>query len=130
MSQADLFESLRLPVVVLPMAIAKASANVGIQRAAERAERTEPGWVDRAAEAVRDYALNSLAGINGEFTIDEARPWIAANTRLADPPDGRAWGAATRRALKLGYIVATDGYAPAASSNGSPKRLYRRGPGA
>ncbi len=126
MSQADLFESLRLPVVVLPMAIAKASANVGIQRAADRAERTEPGWVDQAAEALRKIVLAS--SLQRTFTIDQARHWCRHD--VADPPDGRAWGAVTRRALKLGYIVATDGYAPAASSNGSPKRLYRRGPGA
>ena len=129
MSQADLFELLRLPDVVMPMAIAKASANVGIQRASDRAERTEPGWVDRAAEAVRDYVRLHVARSDepSEFTIERVREFMAS---VPPAPDGRAWGAVTRRALKLGYIVATDGYAPAASSNGSPKRLYARGPSA
>lgn len=129
MNQPDLFEVMRLPAAGLPMAIAKASANVGIQRSAERAERTEPGWVDRAAEAVRDYVRLHVARSDepSEFTIERVREYMAS---VPPAPDGRAWGAVTRRALKLGYIVATDGYAPAASSNGSPKRLYRRGSGA
>jgi hypothetical protein len=106
---------------------AKTRGDLGAERAAGRAERVVPGWIDSAAEAVRDFVRHNLLGMTGEFTIEVARRW-AADMGLQDPPDGRAWGHVTRRAVQLGIIEPTGGYAPAASSNGSPKRLYRRGP--
>jgi hypothetical protein len=102
---------------------ARTRGDLGAERAGNRAERKEHGWIDRAAEAVRDFARDQ--GLLS-FTIEEAR----AEFKAPDGTDLRAWGAVTRRAVVLGYIVATDGYAPAASSNGSPKRLYRKGPAA
>lgn len=107
---------------------ARARADLGIERSARKAERvTAPGWVDRAAEAVREYAGVDFAGPDEKFTIEAARLWVERSKKLPAPPDGRAWGAVTRRCITLGIIEEAGGYAPAASSNGSPKRLYRRG---
>jgi hypothetical protein len=40
------------------------------------------------------------------------------------------WGHITRASIARGFIVKTDRTAPAASSNGSAKPLFRRGDGA
>lgn len=106
---------------------ARTRGDLGAERAAHRAERNSPGWIDVAAEKIRDYVRLDAAGMAMDFTIEKARQW-AADKNLPAPPDARAWGHVTRRAVKLGYIVETGEYAPAASSNGSPKRLYRKGP--
>lgn len=104
---------------------ARTRGDLGAERAANKAERSAPGWIDRAAESVRAFAREQ--GVLS-FTIEEARVEFAA--MIPAPPDLRAWGHVTRRAVALGYIAPTGGYAPAASSNGSPKRLYSKGPNA
>ena len=104
----------------LALDFSRTRADLGVERSANRAERKEPGWIDRAAEAVRDFAKGSGPFT---FTIEEARAGFTA----PEGTDLRAWDAVTRRAVALGYIEPTDAYAPAASSNGSPKRLYRKG---
>jgi hypothetical protein len=104
----------------LDFTAAKARADLGAERASGKAERLEPGWVDRAAEAVRMFANDSHPL---SFTIEDARASFSAPEGV----DLRAWGHVTRRALRLGYIEPTGDYAPAASSNGSPKKLYRKG---
>lgn len=98
-------------------------------RAAALAERLDEGWSERALEWLRVYAATAQlpTGELEAFTIEQARAWIGECAALPDGADARAWGAVTRRAVRLGYIEATGGYAPAASSHGSPKRLYRRG---
>lgn len=105
---------------------ARARGDLGAERAASRAERAAPGWVDRAVEALRDYVRQNALGMSGQFTVEQARTW-AENMGLPKPTDGRAWGQVTRRAVSLGIIETTGGYAKAASSNGSVKALYRRG---
>lgn len=135
MTQLDLLAELEAfdankPMLGVAPLVYKAAADAGIKRAEDHAERTEPGWVDRAAEAVRDYATRHSYRSDepSEFTIERVREFMGSS--IPPPPDGRAWGSVTRRALVLGYIEPTGGYAPAASSNGSPKRLYRKGRGA
>lgn len=114
-----------LPVSApLRMARARRRADTGIARSAERAERCAPFWPGLAVEALRHYALTT----DKPFTIEAARAYFAAT--LNPPPDERAWGAVTRIARQRGVIEHTGDYAPAASSNGSPKPLYRRGPNA
>ena len=99
-------------------------AEAGIQRAADRAERLDEGWICAAAEDLRRF----FAGRHGaRATIDQARRHCRP---VPDGADGRAWGCVTRRAQRLGYIERVPGvYAPADSSNGSPKPVYQGGPG-
>lgn len=103
-------------------AYAQHAATTGIHRAADHADRQFSGWVEEAAEAL-GWAATQFPD-DGSFTVEQLRQLTAA---LPAPPDLRSWGAATQRATKLGYIVRTGGYAAAASSNNSPKPLYRRG---
>jgi hypothetical protein len=100
---------------------AQEAAELGIKRAADHAEREGSGWVEEAAEALGWAATQHLGP---EFTIEQLRQ---LTTQLPDPPDLRAWGAATQRAARLGYIVKTSNFALAASSNNSPKPLYVQG---
>lgn len=97
-------------------------ADLGIARAADKAESVEPGWCERACEAVRRFAAS---GVHPEFTMEMARGWIARD--LVEPTDCRAWGRVTRMARDRGYIAETGRYWPAASSNGAPKPVYRKG---
>ncbi len=114
----------------LRLDLGRARGDVGIERAAERANRSQPGWIDRAAEELRHIAAAaSFYWDDGTFTIEQARAEIGE--RISAPPDGRAWGQVTRRAVKLDYIVRLPGkFRAAASSNGNPKPLYRKGPNA
>lgn len=90
-------------------------AVVGMTRAGRRADSRKPGWVELAATAIRRYAEN-----HGEFLVEQV---IAASPEIPPPPDGRAWGAATRLARGRGWIRKI-GYAPANTSNRSPKCLW------
>jgi hypothetical protein len=99
---------------------AQIAADQGISNAADSANRASPGWIGEAAEAL-GWAATQLPG---EFTVEQMRAICEA---LPDPPDLRAWGAATRMATRKGYIVKTERFATAASSNNSPKPLYRQG---
>ncbi|MBP8177084.1 MAG: hypothetical protein KAX77_04895 [Xanthomonadales bacterium] len=99
---------------------AERSAKVGMDRAAERADKIEPDWFKRALSIVRTYALTHRAErFPAEKVVEYARA-----LGLPDPPDGRAWGAVMRAARTEGAIAA-DGYMPTVSSNGSPKVAWR-----
>ena len=86
--------------------------------AADRAERLDPGWIANAVDEVRAFAQRFA----GPFTIEQARLHCSP---LPKGADARAWGAITQAAMRRGYIEKTGEYAPVASSNGSPKPLYR-----
>lgn len=102
---------------------ARARADAGIQRSADATERTEAGWCEKAAERLRAFAR----GQSGVFTIELARMAFAKD--LPPPHDLRTWGQVTRMAASRGYIERVRGeFFSAASSNGSPKPVYRRGP--
>ena len=103
---------------------ARARAEVGIARSADRNEGANAGWCGMAVEHLRRFVSNQ----HGLFTIEQARGVIAAE--LPAPTDGRAWGAVTRQAVALRYIEKTKLTAPAASSNASPKPLWKKGGGA
>lgn len=110
----------------LALGIARGAA--GIEQAAEHAERVEVGWVEHAASMLAQYGRRASAA--GGFLIEEARDWIAfvgwpQMPELPEPPDLRAWGAATQMAVRRGWITATGAFRRAASSNGSPKAVYR-----
>lgn len=87
----------------------------GVERAAGHANRVESEWTGQALGM-----LTAFAAQHGKpFLIEEARAYAEAHG-LPDPPDARSWGAVARRAAAKNRIRKT-GFAPAASSNASPK---------
>lgn len=111
------------------MVEARARATVGIDRAASRAERATSEWVTRAADVLRIGAcmLHAQGPLWAEFTVEKIREMTG--NAVPKPPDERSWGAATRVAKNRGYIEPIKGrFEAAASSNGSPKQVYRKGP--
>lgn len=95
-------------------------ANAAILAVAAKTERKNAVWVEQAVAALGAFARSTQSG----FTIEQAR--AAIQSALPKPHDLRAWGQVTRMARSKGVIVQY-GHAPAASSNGSPKPLYRAG---
>jgi|GEM_PF-3514595 len=100
---------------------AQGAAESGMDRSGSHANQEAEGWVEEAAEAL-GWAATQHPG--SEFTIEQLRQLTAG---LTEPPDLRAWGAATRRATRQGFLVKTSGFALAASSNNSFKPLYIKG---
>ena len=110
------------PIAAL-MPTARALADAGIQRAADAADRRIAGWCEAAVARLRTFAK----GQAGVWTIEIARMQIQAD--LDAPHDLRAWGKVVRMASDRGYIERIPGaYFPAASSHGSPKPVWRKGP--
>lgn len=118
MTQADLFEKFtrRGDSIVPPTAeeIARIRRDDGIQRAADHAD---DAWRERAIGYVRLHAA-----VHAEFLAEDVRA-VAEHDGLPPPPDGRAWGSVMQTAARRG-IVKRVGYAPARSSNLSPKVLW------
>lgn len=88
---------------------------LGMTRAIAAARRHAPGWEDDALAAVRRFAET-----HEHFIAEDAR----ATVELPEGVDGRAFGAVMQRARRDGLVVA-DGFAPANSSNRSPKVRWR-----
>jgi hypothetical protein len=100
------------------LAEAAARRDVGIQRAADHAEREAPGWGGEAMEFLTAYA----AAADAPFLAEDV---VAAATGIVPAPaDGRAWGAVFKRAAGRGVVVRI-GYAPARSSHLAPKCLWQ-----
>ena len=91
--------------------------DLGIQRSGDHAEMDSPEWIQRAAMMIRIYSAS-----HAKFLIEDV-VGFASEQGLPSPPDGRAWGAAARRAKSKGYIRSC-GYRAAKSSNLSPKVLW------
>lgn len=109
----------------LDFTAAKERANTGMRRAADRAcRKTDPLWVETAVLFLASFAREQGCK---QFTIEQARAAVA--TKVAPPPDLRAWGQVTRNALDRKIIVQV-GIARATSSNNSLKPAYEAGPGA
>lgn len=98
---------------------ARRARDAGIARVAESSEELTPGWQDRALDLLRRYAHAQVTPFLGE----EFRLWAHAHG-LEEPHDGRAFGPVFQRAVRLG-VIERAGYAPAASSNCSPKPTWR-----
>ena len=88
-------------------------AEVGMTRAASKAERVRPGWHADALAAVRAHA-----SANAVFLAEEVPYSLPLE---ADP---RAFGSIMREAARLGFVIAA-GYALANTSNRAPKTLWR-----
>lgn len=110
-------------MTIQDMAVSLAARDAGMQSSAEHAEEVMPGWQDRALEELRGFANGY--GSQCPFTMEEWR-MSAEAFGLPQPAELRAYGALTVRAIREGIIEKTGQYAPAASSNGSAKPLYRR----
>ena len=96
---------------------------LGAERAAGKAERKRPVWVDHAVGELRAFALRQPEG--AEFTIEKARRECSP---MPPSADARAWGAVTQAAIRSGFLERVPGrFEPAESSNGSPKPVYTRG---
>ena len=103
---------------MMQMEIALDRGHSAARAAAEKAEEVAPGWTQIAAIQVLRFAQKATE----PFTIEQARAECMLTPAGAD---ARSWGHVTRLAVRKGWIEPTGEYAPAASSNGSPKRLYR-----
>jgi len=94
----------------------------GMQQAVDHADRVVAGWSELAyiamCVAARSFGAQS-------FTIEQLRRKV--EFELPDPPDRRAWGSVTRRAINAGVIRKTGSYAPRASGNGTPTMTYLAG---
>lgn len=123
MSAQLAFPSMALPPVprAKRMRHALTAADHGIERSAGSADDASPGWTERAVERVREFAR----GQAGFFTIEQAR-WVLQQS-MEQPPELRAWGAVTRMAMARGFIEKTNTRAPAYSSNGSEKPMWKKG---
>lgn len=91
----------------------------GIASSAQHAEQDVPGWGELALWYVRQYAASQIL----PWTMEACRTWAYAHG-LPKPDEERSFGSVTQKALRQKLISKTDRYAPAASSNGSPKPLY------
>lgn len=95
----------------------EARRDLGMARVRRAADDAAHDWTELAAAYLRDYALTT----HGQpFLVEDA----AEVSRLPAPPNAKAWGPAVQIAARRGWIVRA-GYAPARSSNLSPKCLWR-----
>jgi hypothetical protein len=101
-------------------AAAWAGAEDGAERAAEHAERVEPGWNDTALNYVRVFAL-----CHGEFQTEDVREY-AEDCGFDPPPDKRAWGSVALRAKRAG-IIERVGYISTSRgpSHACPRAIWR-----
>jgi hypothetical protein len=99
-----------------------AGAEDGAARAADHAERVEPGWKDEALVYFRAFAV---AKRHTSFLTEEARVF-AEGDGFALPPDKRAWGSVALRAKRAG-IVERVGYASTSlgPSHACPRNEWR-----
>jgi hypothetical protein len=95
----------------------------------EAAQRRDKGIHDSAGHAGGEWVDDALTYVeaftrhtDGPFLGEQVREWAEARG-LAAPPDGRAWGA-VMQAAKRRHLLRSCGYAPARSSNLSPKVLW------
>ena len=101
------------------LAQARKRRDRGLERALTHAENIALGWNIAADAALAKY-LETIGA--GTFLAEQFVAW--ARRVVGSPPDPRAWGGPIQRAARAGRIVRV-GYAPAASSNCSPKALWR-----
>jgi hypothetical protein len=100
--------------------------DLGIDRATSHAAHDSDGWNDRAAGALCSFLIERC----GEpFLAEEFVVYAVNRFGLQRPPDARAWGGPIRRAALARRIVKV-GYAPANTSNRSPKALWQERRGA
>lgn len=92
------------------------------QGIASSAANTGEEWLERAEHFISWYFRKHPTG---EHTIEAVRVWSYFKG-LDIPPEQRAWGLATRRAVANGIMKPTGGYRRAHSSHGAAKPTYTR----
>ena len=98
---------------------AKHRRNVGMQRAARRANKRKEGWTDLALSTLRLYLQkHRRQRFLCEDVVEFAKAWIDS------APDNRAWGAVIVTAHREGLIRRTGSYRKARSSHLSPKPVW------
>lgn len=78
-----------------------AAGEAGATRAADHAERVDPGWKDAALDALVRFAAEAR-GV--PFMVEDVREY-AEEHGLEPPPLQCAWGAVVLRAKREGYVV-------------------------
>lgn len=91
----------------------------GIERVAMKADLLDEGWTDRAYAALTIYCAKA----KDPFITEDVRAWAEGLGLISAPHDSRAWGAVMQKASRKGLVTKV-GYAPAKSSNLSPKVLW------
>jgi len=131
MSQPDLFapanaqvakpqaQHRRSDVSAASFEAAKVRRDAGMASSLDHAEADSPGWADHCFTLLCEYAEGQVA----PWTCEAFRAW-AYERGLDKPDEERAFGPITQKAIRRG-VIARVGYAPAASSNGSPKPQYQ-----
>ena len=99
-------------------ATAAARRDAGIAQAEDHANAVEPNWSEDALHLLEQFCRQATA----PFIIEEVRAF-AEDRGFASTTDERAWGGVIRRAAAKG-LIRKIGYAPAKSSNLSPKCLW------
>lgn len=97
---------------------ARTRRDVGMKRAGDHADRVSLEWRETAWQLLVMY----LVGHREDFLAEQFVAW--ASPMIVRPPDPRAWGCVLMMARRRGTIVKV-GYRPAATSNMSPKCLWR-----
>lgn len=92
---------------------------VGMDRVGAKVEALTPGWLDAAFVLLQRFAAEQRK----PFLTEDFRSWAHAHG-LELPHDGRAFGPVLQRAARDG-LIARAGFAPASSSNRSPKPLWQ-----
>lgn len=95
--------------------------DTGMALAEDKANREKQDWSGDALFALEKYCV---AHPDDKFLAEDVRAWGEALEFVSAPANSRAWGAVFRRAASIG-IIRKVGYGPAASSNLSPKCLWK-----
>lgn len=118
MNQIDAFEiPLSRPAASFVRRDAERRRDDGIRNAIRRADRTDEGWSASARAALLEFLAKQG---RAPFLAESVRTWAESKGIVRAPTDGRAWGHVMQAAKRNGIVVAC-GYAPANSSNRSPK---------
>lgn len=108
-------------MTLLDLMEAKAVGHASAEASAGRADRVSEGWTATATKLFILYAYDIAQG--RPFLTEQARAW-AEKHGLTTPPDGRAWGHIASSLRRSGRVICV-GYAPAKTSNGSQKCLWK-----
>jgi hypothetical protein len=111
----------QLDLISTSISVARVLRDVGMQRAADHADRESEGWSDLAYGFLVDYVA---ANRGRAFMAEDVRSRAEAEG-LPAPPDNRAWGSVISRAARR-RIINRIGYGAqkSVSCHCSPKSIW------